>query len=245
MPSPILKYTSGKFKNMRSGTVITASKKNPVFAYRRNTTSKKSTKGAWGYYPRGKKNVAYRVSIVGGHGLSSFARDQARFSGSRVAVPSGTYRHTSDWTWSEGSPTPKKRAVPKGRKKDMKKWKKKVGQGKTVTKKEYDKYMEKAKKKRKQATKTKQSAQKAKTPETKKKRARKAATQAREAQKIAEKVIKSKKAPPSAKKAARGTKRAAKDTEKAAEKIVKKAKKKEEKKKAKAKKKSSVKKVMS
>ena len=252
MPSPILKYLSGKFKHMESGVMIVASKKYPVYAYRRNTTSNKSTKGAYGYVPRGKKKVSYRVSIVRARGISSHSRDASRVSTSTVAVPHATYRQTSDWTHKQGQ-EPKARAFPKGRgprskpkgkTKVPRKPKKVVGRGVEVTKKDYDKYMAKAKKERKQATKKKQVAEDARTPATQKKKAKEAVTKAKQSKRTADKVIDSKKAPKSAKKAARATKRAAKETEKAAEKIIAKAKKAEAKKKKKAKKKSSVRTVM-
>lgn len=93
MPSPIKKYTSGTFRN-RKGVVIKATKRKPVYAYKRDG---KKNKGGWTYTKPGNKRYSYRVSIVGiGTSHGTAARDRGRGSQNPYPV-SPEYRHTGDW----------------------------------------------------------------------------------------------------------------------------------------------------
>lgn len=226
MPSPILRYTSGSFRNAK-GIKITASKKEPVYAYRR---SGKQNKGGWTYTKRGKKAPSFRVSIVriGGKSLSS---DKARAAQHPYPV-SSAYRHTGDYirsgdkvtlaAYPPGVPKPPKKV--KGKKKvtypgaHVRTKTGKIAKGRKRPSETLDPVVEKAKELKAKAARLNAEARKAKRAKTKKDKAAEAERVAKQAQTEADKVIKSKKATKTQKSTARGTKRAAKKTEKSSKK---------------------------
>ena len=231
MPSPILRYTSGTFRN-KGGAKIVASKKNPVYAYRRNGTV---NKGGYTYTKAGKKSPSFRVSVVR-VGNKSMSSDRGRASQNPYPV-SPRYRQTGDWIRSGDSVTlsayPSGRAAPpkkvRGKKKvtyvgahQRGKSGKILKRGKRASE-TFDPVVERAKELEAKAIAEKKAAAKAKRAETKKKKAAEAARLAKKAQSEAKKVIDSKSATKTQKNQARATKRAAKATEKSADKEKKKA----------------------
>ena len=231
MPSPILRFTQGTFKHVKSGTIVRASSKYPVLAYKRDY---KGNRGAWQFSPtksQKKKGIkGYYCSIVRARGVKSTVGRDKRRASDKGAPASSSYRHTTDWiTRSDGSldsvgyPKGKKQPAPKVKRTTRVRPQLKgggVGKPRTVM---VEKKLKEAQKLKAQAVKQKESAEKAKTPEVKKRRAKKATATAKKAQTKAKQVVESKDATKSQKQAARGTKRGAKKTEASATKVVKKA----------------------
>ena len=231
MPSPILRFTQGTFKHVTSGTIVKASGKYPVLAYKRDY---KGNRGAWQFSPtktQKKKGIkGYYCSIVRARGVkSTVGRDKKRAS-DKGAPTSTRYRHTSDWIArpdgsidSVGYPAGKRQPAPRVVRTTRVRPQLKgggIGKPRTIM---VAKKLKEAKQLKDKAVKQKASAEKAKTPEVKKRRAKEATATAKKAQTKAKQVVKSPKATKSQKEAARGTKRAAKKTEKSAKKVVKKA----------------------
>lgn len=231
MPSPILRFTQGTFKHVKSGTLVKASSKYPVLAYKRDY---KGNKGAWQFIPtkaQKKKGIkGYHCSIVRARSVkSTVGRDKSRAS-NKGAPASSRYRHTTDWIArpdgsidSVGYPKGKSQPTPKVKRTTRVRPQLKrggTGKPKTVM---VEKKLKEAQKLKAQAVKQKEAAEKAKTPEVKKRKAKEAATTAKKAQTKAKQVVKSKSATKTQKQAARGTKRAAKKTESSAKKVVKRA----------------------
>lgn len=231
MPSPILRFTQGTFKHVKSGTIVRASSKYPVLAYKRDY---KGNRGAWQFSPtksQKKKGIkGYYCSIVRARGVKSTVGRDKRRASDKGAPASSNYRHTTDWiTRSDGSldsvgyPKGKRQPTPKVKRTTRVRPQLKgggVGKPRTVM---VEKKLKEAQKLKAQAVKQKESAEKAKTPEVKKRRAKKATATAKKAQTKAKQVVESKDATKSQKQAARGTKRGAKKTEASATKVVKKA----------------------